>query len=261
MTDPTNLNTTDTDPALIGFRTSGLGKVPMEKAVSGLIEAGYSALEFCLEHPEASLETLQYAEGKGLAVSSVSYHGKHDPPGVRIKSASRAAALASAAGAGTVVLGSPASGSRSAPFFPEETVRVFSICRSAGVRPAWETEPGTVLNSLEDWFRLIEPLGPAAGINLDLGHLHLSGECTVEAISRLGGRILHVHLEGMRRGIHEHLIPGKGDIDWGAALQGLDRAGYHGPMVIDLFRLPEDWINCAREACVALKCILGYATG
>jgi len=261
LTDPTNLNTTDTDPALIGFRTSGLRRVPLREVVSGLIEAGYTALEFCLEHPEASPGTLESAAGEGFAISSVSYHGKHDPPEVRIQEVKRAVALAASAGVGTVVLGSPAAGTPSARSFPGEVVQVCSICRGSGIRPAWETEPGTVLHSLEEWYGLIEPLDPSAGINLDLGHLHFAGECTVEAISRLGSRILHIHLEGMRRGIHEHLIPGKGDIDWAEALQGLENAGYRGPLVVDLFRLPEDWIPYAREACIAMKYILGYAKG
>ncbi len=259
MTDRTNRNTTDTDPVLIGFRTSGLRRVPLREVVSGLIEAGYTALEFCLEHPEASPGTLESAAGEGLEISSVSYHGKHDPPEVRIQEAKRAVALAASAGVGTVVLGSPAAGSPSARSFPGEVVQVCSICRGSGVRPAWETEPGTVLNSLADWHRHVEPSGTLAGINLDLGHLHLSGECTRHHISRLGERILHVHLEGMRRGIHEHLIPGKGDIDWAEALQGLENAGYRGHLVVDLFDLPVDWIEYAREACVAMKGILGYA--
>ncbi len=257
----TSRNTTGTDIARIGFRTSGLRRVPIREAVSGLIEAGYTALEFCLEHPEASLETLELAAVEGLEISSVSYHGKHDSPEVRIQEVKRAVALAASAGVGTVVLGSPAAGSRSAHSFPQEAVHVCSICRRFSVRPAWETEPGTVLHSLEEWYGLIEPLDPSAGINLDLGHLHLAGDCTVEAISRLGSRILHTHLEGMRRGTHEHLIPGKGDMDWISALKGLEMAGYRGPMVVDLFRLPEDWIQYAREACVAMKYILGYAKG
>lgn len=58
------------------------------------------------------------------------------------------------------------------------------------------------------------------GICLDLGHAHITVGVR-DAIATLGPRIASVHVHdnhGMR---DEHLWPGEGNIDWGAAVEGL----------------------------------------
>jgi sugar phosphate isomerase/epimerase len=239
----------------IGFRTSGLRGVPILEALKGIRSSGYGAVEFCLEHPGSSVESLSAAREMGLSVSSVSYHGKADPFGKRLEMGRRAVEMAAECGVGTVLLGSPATGEEP---FRREAVALYGMCSASGLKPAWETEPGTVLDSLEDHGRIIAPLGPDAGINLDIGHMHLQGTCTEEHFKALAGRIHHVHVEGMRRGVHRHLVPGEGDLDWAAALSGLDSAGYSGPLVIDLFEIPADWRGFIRRANIALCAIIGY---
>jgi len=36
--------------------------------------------------------------------------------------------------------------------------------------------------------------------------------------------------------VHEHLLPGEGDLDIGAALRGLSAGGYAGPVCFELSR-------------------------
>jgi sugar phosphate isomerase/epimerase len=242
---------------VLGFRTSGLREVPLEEALRGIRDAGYQAVEFCLEHPEASLETLRFAGGLGLRVSAVSYHGKRDTPEKRLAMGSRAVELAFAAGVSVVVLGSPLDHREC---FQKEIRELYRMCRDRGIMPAWETEPGTILDSLAEWQELIAPLGPLAGINLDAGHLHLQGSLSEETLEALGRRIHHVHIEGMKLGSHTHLLPGGGDLDWGVLLRGLRRAGYRGPLVIDLFHLPADWRSFIIRAKIAASGIIGYST-
>lgn len=239
----------------IGFRTSGLRHLPLRTVLDSIADSGFQTVEFCLEHPEASSGTLDYAREAGLEISAVSYHGKRDDSATRLKYGMAAIKLAVDCSVPVVVLGSPLSDRET---FSNEAAELYEICLQLGIKPAWETEPGTVLNGLYEFFELIAPLGPGAGINLDAGHLHLQNRCTVSDISSLRGRIFHVHVEGMHSTVHKHLIPGDGDLNWSYLLTGLLNAEYTGSLTIDLFDIPSDWEEYLRKAYIALKSILNY---
>lgn len=239
----------------IGFRTSGLRHLPLKRVLDSIADSGFQTVEFCIEHPEASSGTIDYAREAGLEISAVSYHGKRDDNATRIENGEAAIRLAADCSVPVVVLGSPIDGRKE---FLVESAELYRICRELGVKPAWETEPGTVLDGLDEFFEIIAPLGPSAGINLDAGHLHLQNRCTISEISSLAGRIYHVHVEGMKSPIHEHLIPGAGDLNWTCLLSGLYNAGYTGPLTIDLFDIPADWQEHLKKTNIALKSILDY---
>lgn len=239
----------------LGFRTAGLRHLPIKQVLRGISQAGYQTVEFCLEHPGCSGESLKSAERYGLQVSAVSYHGKRDPMNLRLKQGLRAIELAGEHGLDTVVLGSPLAGMEG---FIHEAEILYEQAAGKGIRLAWETEPGTVLDSLEDFRSMIFPLGTAAGLNLDAGHLHLQGNCTAVEIASLKNRIHHVHVEGMTFGTHLHLIPGKGDVKWPELFAGLTLAGYDKSLTIDLFSIPSEWESFISRARIALRCIISY---
>jgi len=226
----------------------------MDEVLTGLAETGYGAVEFCLEHPEASREKLFQARELGLEVSAVSYHGKNDHSKTRMNMGKRVIELAETCSVRTAVFGSPLTGE---PEFSLQAQTLYTLCLEAGVKPCWETEPDTVLDSLEDFQRLIVPLGPDAGLNLDAGHLHLQGNLRRGTIGSLGSRIHHVHLEGMQKGEHRHLLPGSGDMNWEELAEGLRIAQFRGPLIIDLFELPADWISYISYAKEVLCRIIG----
>ncbi len=239
----------------IGFRTSGLRHLPLRRVLDAISASGFQTVEFCLEHPEASSSTIDYAREAGLEISAVSYHGKRDDPATRLKFGKAAIKLAGDCAVPVVVLGSPLNGRKE---FLVESAELYEICMELGIKPAWETEPGTVLKGLDEFFEIIAPLGPGAGINLDAGHLHLQNSCTVSEIRTLTGRVFHVHVEGMKSPMHKHLIPGDGDLNWSYLLTGLLNAEYTGSLTIDLFDIPSDWEEYLRKAYIALKSILNY---
>lgn len=220
------------------------------EALDGIVHAGFQTVEFCLEHPQASCSTLEYARRIGLEISAVSYHGKRDDHLSRLENGKRALRLAVECSVPIVVLGSPQTGRER---FLVESAEMYEMCQRFGVKPAWETEPGTILDGIDQFNRYISPLGPGAGINLDAGHLHLQNSCTVEDITSLGNRIFHVHVEGMNRCEHIHLIPGEGDMNWSLLFLGLTKSGYSGSLTIDLFVLPKDWRKYLKDAYIALN--------
>jgi len=99
----------------------------------------------------------------------------------------------------------------------------------------FEPEPGMLVDSLDGYENLRAALGAPSrfGLTLDLGHC----QCTepqppAGCIARAAPWLVNVHIEDMRRGIHEHLDLGEGEIDFPAALAALRAVGYQGLAVV-----------------------------
>lgn len=104
----------------------------------------------------------------------------------------------------------------------------------AGVALALEPEPGHFIGTLADFAALAEP---RFALTLDLGHLLVNEDCgPVEAVRAQGARIVNVQLDDMRRGVHEHLAPGAGDMDWAAAARACAALPAGTPACFELSR-------------------------
>ncbi|MFD5426481.1 sugar phosphate isomerase/epimerase family protein [Streptomyces sp. NPDC127084] len=109
----------------------------------------------------------------------------------------------------------------------------------AGVPLAIEPEPGHLLATLSDFHRLRDALGDPAylGLTLDIGHCQcLEPLPPAECVRAAAPWLCHVQIEDMRRGVHEHLPFGEGDIDFPAVLAALAAADYRGLSVVELPR-------------------------
>jgi len=107
-----------------------------------------------------------------------------------------------------------------------------------GLVPSLEPEPGMAVETFAQWQQVHAALGAAAPrLTLDIGHLYAVWEGEVAAvIAAAGPHLAQVHLEDMRRGQHEHLLPGAGDVDFTGVLNALQKAGYRGPVCFELSR-------------------------
>ena len=94
------------------------------------------------------------------------------------------------------------------------------------------------VETVADWRRMLGALGTAApGLTLDIGHLYAVWEDEpVQVIASVAPHLRQVHLEDMRRGEHEHRLPGTGDVDFPGVLSALQKAGYLGPVCFELSR-------------------------
>ena len=112
------------------------------------------------------------------------------------------------------------------------------VVRAAGLVPAFEPEPGMAVETVAAYRELCLRLGAAApALTLDIGHLYAVWEGEpVHAIGACADRLAQVHLEDMRRGVHEHLVPGEGNVDFDAVLTALKKSGYGGPVCFELSR-------------------------
>ena len=77
----------------------------------------------------------------------------------------------------------------------------------------------------------------APAMTLDIGHLYVEWEGDpVTLVKASAPRLLQVHLEDMRRGVHEHLLPGTGEVDFVGVAAALKATGYRGPVCFELSR-------------------------
>lgn len=101
---------------------------------------------------------------------------------------------------------------------------VVAKAEDAGIRLAFEPEPGMFVSGIAQYEELRRRLGAPGCLNItvDVGHLLVSETEPPEVgIHRVAGNIAHVQIEDMRRGVHEHLEFGEGDVDLEAAVGAL----------------------------------------
>jgi sugar phosphate isomerase/epimerase len=79
---------------------------------------------------------------------------------------------------------------------------------------------------------------PALGICMDVGHARLMGD-VVDAIETCSGHLITTHLHDNRGRNDDHLVPGKGVIDWDAAVLAFQKIGYDGVWMFELAATPE----------------------
>jgi sugar phosphate isomerase/epimerase len=101
---------------------------------------------------------------------------------------------------------------------------------------AVEPEPGMLVEDADDWARLSAEV-PGLALALDTGHCVVSGAyAPEEAVCAFAPHLGTVAVEGMRRGVHEHLPLDEGDVDLPAVLGALTGVGYARLVTLELSR-------------------------
>jgi protein FrlC len=108
--------------------------------------------------------------------------------------------------------------------------------REPQVRVGLEYEPGFFLGDLASTLRVVRELGhPLLGFNLDIGHAWCVGDDLEKAIGEAGPRIWNLHVEDIKGRVHDHLIPGRGDLDFAAMFRALERIQYNHFITLELY--------------------------
>lgn len=116
--------------------------------------------------------------------------------------------------------------------------RVTDYAEACGVQLAFEPEPGMLVETLEQYGRLAEQVGsPRFGLTIDIGHVQCVEEGSIaDQLRRWAKPLCNVHIEDMRRGVHEHLRFGDGEIDFPPVMAALREIGYTGCVNVELSR-------------------------
>lgn len=119
-----------------------------------------------------------------------------------------------------------------------------------GTTLAFEPEPGMFIETLAQFERLRRRLdSPFFHLTLDVGHVHCLDDGGPAARIRQYRDILaNVHIEDMRRGRHEHLMFGAGEMDFKPIIAALAEIRYTGGVHVELTRHAADGPTVARTA-------------
>lgn len=119
-----------------------------------------------------------------------------------------------------------------------------------GVTLGFEPEPGMFIDTIASYERLLRWIdSPSLLLTLDVGHLYCQGEVPIaDYIHRCGPRIVNVHIEDMKAGVHEHLMFGEGEMDFPPILRALRDARFRGPLHVELSRHSHVGPEAARRA-------------
>jgi len=90
---------------------------------------------------------------------------------------------------------------------------------------------------------------PNFGLTLDVGHLHCQGELPIgDHIRKWRQWLWNVHIEDMKRGTHDHLMFGEGEINFVDVFQALEGTAYNRGIYVELSRHSHNAVEVARQS-------------
>jgi sugar phosphate isomerase/epimerase len=133
---------------------------------------------------------------------------------------------------------------------------------------AFEPEPGMLIDTVDRYGKLLDRLtakgidASRLGLTVDIGHLHCQGELPIaEKIRAAKDRLVNIHIEDMRAGVHEHLMFGEGEIDFPPVIAALAEIGYDGLVSVELSRHGHEGPEAARRAYNYLRPLIEAVAG
>jgi sugar phosphate isomerase/epimerase len=269
-------------PLRYAYGTNGLADLRLDDALALLADLGYDGVGLTLDHmhldplaPGLARRTAAVRKAlarRGLTVTVetgaryvLDARRKHHPTLLDPDPDARAArlgllleALRVAADLGahalhffSGVLPDGADPNTAWPRFADGVNALLASAQAAGVPLAVEPEPGHLLGDLAAFHRLRTTLGEpeGLGLTLDVGHcLCLEPEPPPECVRDAAPWLRHVQIEDMRRGVHEHLPFGEGELEVPPVLAALREARYGGLVTVELPRHSHAGPDCARDA-------------
>jgi sugar phosphate isomerase/epimerase len=281
---------------LLGYNTNGFAHHDPFEAIELLAEIGYKSVAITLDHGPLNPFGNQWGENlkrlkallRQLGLRSVIETGarflldprhKHEPTLVspsaaererRIDFLKRAIDAAAVLESDCVSLWSgvrrddPPGESNDEAVLERLSESLRVVLRHAtdsGVTLGFEPEPGMFIDTLRSFHRLLQWIdAPHLELTLDVGHLWCQGELPIaDYIGRWGSRIVNVHIEDMRAGIHEHLMFGEGEMRFPPIIEALALTGYRGALHVELSRHSHEAPTAARKAYDFLKPLIERA--
>ena len=250
-----------------GYGTNGFANHRLTDALTVIAELGYTGVALTLDHdhldpfaPELARRVSRTADqllDLGLAVvieTGARYlldpwrkHAPtllHDDRKLRLDFLRRAVAVGADLGAEAVSFWAgvrPAEVDERTAWqrLVDGCAEVTEAATTAGVPLGFEPEPGMLVPDIAGWRRLHAELGAPSmfGLTLDIGHCRcLEPQPVPECVTAVAGHLVNVQIDDMRRGIHEHLEFGTGEIDFPPVLRALRDGGYRGLVAVELPR-------------------------
>lgn len=274
---------------LLGYNTNGMAHHDLLDAVALLAEIGYRAVAITIDHHglsprDRSLRTQIARLKKALRqfdMRSVIETGarflldprrKHEPTLLSADPAGRAARVAfyrhaircaaelesDCVSLWSGVLAEPVPRQQAMARLADGLGAVLDDAARHGVPVGFEPEPGMFIDSMAGYDELLHWVDSSRLLlTLDVGHLHCQQETPIaEVVRRWAPRLVNVHLEDMRAGVHEHLMFGEGEIDFAPVLQAIADVGYRAGVYVELSRHSHEAPTAARRAMDFLRDVM-----
>ena len=253
----------------IGFRTAGFREMGLTDALTALADLGFDGVELCLENhglrpdlvaPDTLDEVKRALAATGLELASVSYHADGEDLSTRVPNTLKAVDLTHQLGAAVLILNVERTDpERREAQWNQAVARLQQACARAearGVDLAMEPEPGLLVHGMAEFAQLKQDVGSdRLKLNLDIGHCHIT-DAVVPTVREFAADLVHVHFEDIARKVHDHLVPGDGDMDLRAVVDALREVDYAGYLTVDLFRITDDPAGYARRSLAAMRSLL-----
>ena len=251
----------------ISARTQMLDRYSVLESLDVIARLGFDGVEIGFLRKDWSMIDLaampvaairERAAALGLGPNAVSMHGDYVYDDAILARIEETIPVVGAFGTDILIVNGAKARSGDAAEWGLMVSRTRQLVRAAeahGVVLALEFEPGFVVGSTADLLRLFAEIpSPSLAANLDLGHVFLCDPDPLAAIAQLGTKIAHCHIEDMPAGVHDHRLPGQGDMDLGAYIGALRDAGFDGGMALDLYAY--DYEAVAKDAIAYLRALL-----
>jgi sugar phosphate isomerase/epimerase len=135
--------------------------------------------------------------------------------------------------------------------FLDGLTRVARMAEEEDIKVLIEPEPGLLIENSKQFKNFITRIINSKHIrlNFDIGHFYCVNEDPAKVVHELSDHIEHFHLADIAHTrIHNHLIPGKGSIDFRSVFDAMDDIGYRGFVTVELYPYQDNPVEAAKEA-------------
>lgn len=137
-----------------------------------------------------------------------------------------------------------------ADLFYEELMPCVEIAEQVEVDLLIEPEPELLIERFDQYLEFVDRIkSHRVGLNFDIGHAYCVNEDPQDWVEKMASHTRHYHFEDIAASrVHEHLIPGRGAIDFPATVSAISRTDYDGWITVELYPYINDPDAAAREA-------------
>ncbi|HEX4414735.1 MAG TPA: sugar phosphate isomerase/epimerase, partial [Lacipirellulaceae bacterium] len=121
-----------------------------------------------------------------------------------------------------------------AAVFYEELMPCVEVAEKLSTPILIEPEPELLIEKFDQYLEFVGRIdSPMIGLNFDVGHAYCVGEDPQDWIAKMAEHTVHYHFEDIApTRVHQHLVPGRGAIDFAATLSEIAKTGYDGWLTV-----------------------------
>jgi len=267
----------------LAFSTNAFKRYSLEDSIREIANIGYEGVEILCDVPHAYPPTFGDNEARSLQdtiescnvqISNLNaftlyalgdvYHPswveddgrarqarvRHTIGCIRLAKKIGAQHLSTEPGGPAALSGDQSGDQQKLELFATGLAQVASIAEEEDIQVLIEPEPRLLIENSHQFKRFIKNISSDhVRLNFDIGHFYCVNEDPAKLVYELSDYVEHFHLADIASSrVHNHLIPGRGSIDFRPVFDAMDDIGYDGFVTVELYPYQENPVEAAREA-------------